>query len=189
MSDEDARWASYFYVERDALDREALRNNEDIRDARELNRFERAETAFMHHHIFKNVHRLARQARTVNMGKADSDFLVSNGVEKAAWTPITPKNGVLIPYSTPKHNGDFLADPRSKPAAADQARAVAPRMGRGEHGVSRYRKPAILTSLGSSASSGRGDRSSRRPHRAPCSTRWPPSKCSTCTFQQQTDTP
>jgi cell filamentation protein len=98
MSDEDARWASYLYAERDAQGRELLRNNEDIRDARELDRFERAETALrmrnlprvsadadglraMHHHIFKNVYPWAGQLRAVNMGKADSDFLVASRID------------------------------------------------------------------------------------------------------------
>jgi cell filamentation protein len=98
MSDQDARWASYLYVEQDAQGREVLRNNEDIRDARELDRFERAETALrmrdlprvsadadglraMHHHIFKNVYPWAGQLRTVNMGKADSDFLVASRID------------------------------------------------------------------------------------------------------------
>jgi cell filamentation protein len=100
ISDEDARWASYLYVERDAQGREVLRNNEDIRNARELDRFERAETALrirslprvsadadglraMHHHIFKNVYPWAGQLRTVNMGKADSDFLVASRIDTA----------------------------------------------------------------------------------------------------------
>jgi cell filamentation protein len=98
MSEEDARWASYLYAERDAQGREVLRNNKDIRDARQLDRFERQETAAqgadlprvsadadglraMHHHIFKNVYPWAGQLRTVNMGKADSDFLVASRID------------------------------------------------------------------------------------------------------------
>jgi cell filamentation protein len=98
MSEEGARWASYLYAERDAQGREVLRNNKDIRDAGQLDRFERQETAAqgadlprvaadadglraMHHHIFKNVYPWAGQLRAVNVGKADSDFLVASRID------------------------------------------------------------------------------------------------------------